>query len=42
VNPEEKPMPEDRKKEQRRRSRKNRGNPEFDMRTEASGFSVWI
>jgi transposase len=34
VDPEEKPMPEDRKQKQRKR-RKKSGSPEFDMRTEA-------
>jgi transposase len=34
VDPEERPLPEDRKQKQRRR-RKKSGNPDFDMRTEA-------
>ena len=34
VDPDEKPMPEDRKQKQRRR-RKKSGNPDFNMRTEA-------
>jgi transposase len=34
ADPEQKPMPEDRKQKQRRRKKKS-GNPEFDMRTEA-------
>jgi transposase len=34
VNPEERPMPEDRKQKQRRRKRKS-GNPDFNLRTEA-------
>jgi transposase len=34
VNPEERPMPEDRKHKQRRRKRKS-GNPDFNLRTEA-------
>ena len=34
VDPEEKPLPEDRKQKQRRRKRKS-GSPDFDMRTEA-------
>ncbi len=34
VDPEEKPLPKDRKQKQRRR-RKNSGSPDFDMRTEA-------
>jgi transposase len=34
VDPEAKPLPEDRKQKQRRRKRKS-GSPEFDMRTEA-------
>jgi transposase len=34
ADPEERPMPEDRKQKQRRR-RKKSGSPEFDMRTEA-------
>jgi transposase len=34
VDPDEKPMPEDRKQKQRRR-RKKTGNPDFNMRTEA-------
>jgi transposase len=34
VNPEEKPLPEDRKAKQRRRQKKS-GNPDFNMRTEA-------
>jgi transposase len=34
VDPEEKPMPEDRKQKQRKRKKKS-GSPEFDMRTEA-------
>ena len=34
VNPEEKPLPEDRKAKQRRRKKKS-GNPDFNMRTEA-------
>lgn len=34
VDPEEKPMPEDRKKQQRKRKKKT-GNPGFDMRKEA-------
>jgi transposase len=34
ADPEEKPMPEDRKQKQRKRKKKG-GNPDFDMRTEA-------
>jgi transposase len=34
VNPEERPMPEDRKQKQRRRKRKS-GNPDFNLRTQA-------
>jgi len=34
ADPEEKPLPEDRKQKQRKRKRKG-GNPDFDMRTEA-------
>lgn len=34
VDPEQKPMPEDRKQKQRRRKKKS-GRPDFDMRTEA-------
>ena len=34
VNPEERPMPEDRKQKQRRRKRKS-GNPDFNLRIEA-------
>jgi len=34
VDPEQKPLPEDRKQKQRRRQKKT-GNPDFDMRTEA-------
>jgi transposase len=34
VNPDERPLPEDRKPKQRRRKKKS-GNPDFDMRTEA-------
>ena len=34
VDPEDKPLPEDRKQKQRRRKKKS-GSPDFDMRTEA-------